>query len=487
VARPITTPRPAPEPGTADRTLTAGRIAVAVGLAVLAALLAGLLGGTLADGDAVVLVGELVTRAGLDVTATACVGLALIGVLLPPATPSVTAPPTRRADRALVVAAGAWVVLVVLAIVFRTASALARTVPSLTADELVAWSTRLSAGRGTLATAGCAAVVLALAVLRLRHPRFPPAPVSLAAASLAVALIGAALPALTGHSAAAPQDQLLGAVSIAVHVAAAALWVGGLGALLVLVAPHRDALAAALPRYSWLAGGCLLAVTATGVVNAVVRLDTWSALVDTGYGRLLVAKAVLLVALGGLGGLARRRLHTGRRPVLRWAGIEVAAMAVTIGVAATLSQTPPPATAATAAAHADHDTDHDTAPPSALVDLWAVRLDPLGTVVVDGGYRLLYRYDADTNQPSNSHCIDPTCLATWEPVLTDDRDALGHGLDQALVDTVVRPDGTRQVTLGGWPLYRRVGEAPGVSTSGATAPAPGWSAVAPDGGRATPA
>ena len=46
-----------------------------------------------------------------------------------------------------------------------------------------------------------------------------------------------------------------------------------------------------------------------------------------------------LVLLGGLGGLARRRLHAGRMPVLRWAGIEVALMAVTLGLAAALTQT----------------------------------------------------------------------------------------------------------------------------------------------------
>lgn len=458
MGRPITTPRL--------------RLGWAVGgPAVLGALLAGLLGGTLAGGDAVVGVGELVTRAGMDVAATACVGFALVVVLLPADRVELRA----RADRALVVAAGAWVVLVLLAVVFRTASALARAVPSLTAAELVAWSTRLAAGRGTLATAGCALLVLVLAALRL-HRSVP------VAAPLAVALAGAALPALTGHAAPSPEDQLLSAVSITVHVAAAALWVGGLAALLVLVAPDRVALDAALPRYSAVAAGCLLAVTVTGVANAVVRLDTWSALTGSGYGLLLVAKALLLVALAGLGALARRRLQARRHPVLRWAGIEVAVMALTVGVAATLSQTPPPVTAASAAGHAEHDV----ASPTAAVDLWAVRLDPLGTVVVDGGYQVLYRSDADTDRPSTSRCVDPACLAVWEPVLTDDRDALGHGVDQALVGAVDRPDGVRQVTLGGWPLYRRVGAAAGVSTSGAAAPAEGWSAVAPDGSRATP-
>ena len=45
----------------------------------------------------------------------------------------------------------------------------------------------------------------------------------------------------------------------------------------------------------------------------------------------------MLVA--GLGGLARQRLRAGRLPVLRWAGVEVALMAVTTGLAAALTQT----------------------------------------------------------------------------------------------------------------------------------------------------
>jgi putative copper resistance protein D len=155
---------------------------------------------------------------------------------------------------------------------------------------------------------------------------------------LITALLGALMPALTGHTGSAPDHQLA-VVSAALHVAAASVWVGGLAALLVLVARHRALLENVLPRYSTLAGGCLLAVVLTGVVNAATRLDSWAALVSTGYGWLVLAKAALVVVLAGLGGLARRRLLAGRTPVLRWAGAEVAVMAVTIGVAAALSQT----------------------------------------------------------------------------------------------------------------------------------------------------
>src|SRR6185312_6932438 len=149
---------------------------------------------------------------------------------------------------------------------------------------------------------------------------------------------GALMPALTGHTGSAPDHQLA-VVSVALHVAAAALWVGGLGAVLVLVARHRALLDAVLPRFSTLAGGCVLAVAATGLVNSATRLESWAALVGTGYGQLVLVKTALLGLLAGLGGLARRRLRAGRRPVLRWAGLEVALMALTLGVAAALTQT----------------------------------------------------------------------------------------------------------------------------------------------------
>jgi putative copper resistance protein D len=80
-------------------------------------------------------------------------------------------------------------------------------------------------------------------------------------------------------------------------------------------------------------------VTITGLLNAWLRLESWSALFTTGYGALVIAKTVCLVLLALLGGLARQRLAAGRTPVLRWAGWEVAVMAVTLGLAATLSQT----------------------------------------------------------------------------------------------------------------------------------------------------
>ena len=70
--------------------------------------------------------------------------------------------------------------------------------------------------------------------------------------------------------------------------------------------------------------------------------------------------------------------------------------------------------------------------------------------VIDGEGNVLYRYDHD--QPSVSTCFG-ACAATWIPVLTTGTPEV-TGIDPTLVSTLHRPDGTLQVTLGGWPLYR---------------------------------
>ena len=181
----------------------------------------------------------------------------------------------------------------------------------------------------------CAAAVLGCAVARLRDPE-----VVALRIVLVIALLGMLTPGVTGHASSSASHEVA-VTTVALHVAAAALWVGGLGAILVLLGRRRALLQSVLPRFSMLAGFCLATVTVSGVLTAQVRLGSWAALFLTGYGALVIAKAVALGLLGGLGLLTRRRMAAGRVPVLRWAGVEVALMAVTLGLAAALSQAAP--------------------------------------------------------------------------------------------------------------------------------------------------
>ncbi|MDQ4118445.1 MAG: CopD family protein, partial [Actinomycetota bacterium] len=126
-------------------------------------------------------------------------------------------------------------------------------------------------------------------------------------------------------------------VAILLHAPAAALWVGGLAAMLV-AAGRRDVLLAALPRFSRLASVCIAVLTVTGVLGATARIEAVDELASP-YGALLFAKSGCLVVAGVLGGLTRRRLRAERAPVLVWAGAEVVVLAVAVGLAGTLSQT----------------------------------------------------------------------------------------------------------------------------------------------------
>lgn len=79
----------------------------------------------------------------------------------------------------------------------------------------------------------------------------------------------------------------------------------------------------------------------------------------------------------------------------------------------------------------------------------------VGTVVTTDGFTV-YRFANDRNDPSTSTCTGD-CAKKWPPVQGDGQPAL-QGIPSGLVGTVGRPDGTQQLTLNGWPLYRYSGD-----------------------------
>jgi predicted lipoprotein with Yx(FWY)xxD motif len=76
--------------------------------------------------------------------------------------------------------------------------------------------------------------------------------------------------------------------------------------------------------------------------------------------------------------------------------------------------------------------------------------NPLGKVLVDSEGRTLYLFTKDTSTASN---CSAACASTWPPLITSGTPALGAGLDAALFGTIVRTDGTNQVTFNGHPIY----------------------------------
>ncbi|WP_203337455.1 copper resistance CopC/CopD family protein [Nocardioides limicola] len=151
-------------------------------------------------------------------------------------------------------------------------------------------------------------------------------------------------PALTGHS----RLELVSTAADAVHVLAGGVWLGGLIALAISLpaATSRAELAAQLlSRFSTVAAAVLSILVLTGLLLAWRIVPSPEALIDTGYGRLLLTKTGLVLIVVALAAwnrfvlLPRTRRATGsarvattgtvRRTVAAEAAVLVGVLAVT--------------------------------------------------------------------------------------------------------------------------------------------------------------
>jgi copper transport protein len=171
-------------------------------------------------------------------------------------------------------------------------------------------------------------------------------------------------PALAGHASIESPTGLF-FPSDALHVLAASVWVGGIVCLLVALpgatrqlegAERSRLLLAALARFSPLALSSVIAVAATGVIQAYIDVRSLNGLFHTTYGALVIVKTVLLVALIGFGWINRQRVIPALRRIVgddnspggvgvsarRTMRSELALMLCVLGVTAGLvSYTPP--------------------------------------------------------------------------------------------------------------------------------------------------
>lgn len=154
--------------------------------------------------------------------------------------------------------------------------------------------------------------------------------------------------ALAGHSSAGG-DHDLGTNSLILHIGGAAVWMGGLFAVATYAFAGGHWRALAVRRFSRVALWCILVVGASGVVNALIRVPPADLFSDL-YGQIVLAKLAALLVLGAFGAWHRRhtiaRLDSdddpGRGVFVRFALAESLVFAVTFGIAAGLSRTPPP-------------------------------------------------------------------------------------------------------------------------------------------------
>lgn len=155
---------------------------------------------------------------------------------------------------------------------------------------------------------------------------------------------------LNSH-AAAGSDETINVAMQWVHIAAVAMWLGGLLALLIGIRElDSEARGQAVRRFSTMAGVALVLVAATGTIRAFIEIGAWGRVWGNAFGVLVVVKAALIGTLAGLGAVNRfvnvpkaSRVVSGLRRV---GSTEVLVALSTLVVAAALVNEEPPATQA---------------------------------------------------------------------------------------------------------------------------------------------
>ncbi|MDN5860441.1 MAG: bifunctional copper resistance protein CopD/cytochrome c oxidase assembly protein [Pseudonocardia sp.] len=342
--------RPRSTKGRASRTAVLVVLAALVAALVAAAIVAitgsrPLVALGLPDPGELTIVGLPAVRAVAEVSMAFTIGAVLLAAfLVPPQRSGYLDVAGFRGVRVASWTAAVWAVSALVMVPLNVSDALGRPVTDvLDPGLLVQLVPRLSAATAWALTAGVALLVLAGTRTVLTW-------------GWTVALFGASLlgplpVAFTGHSATGGAHDIA-SNSLVLHVLAAALWVGGLVAVVVLAASRGSdraaALATAVPRFSRMALACWVVLAFTGVLNALVRIPL-AALFGSFYGLLILLKVAALVALGAMG--AYHRFATvadaaaGRPAALvRLAGVEILLMTATMGLAVALGRTAPPDT-----------------------------------------------------------------------------------------------------------------------------------------------
>jgi predicted lipoprotein with Yx(FWY)xxD motif len=91
-------------------------------------------------------------------------------------------------------------------------------------------------------------------------------------------------------------------------------------------------------------------------------------------------------------------------------------------------------------------------------ELTGTTVKRMGKAVVDQEGWVLYRFDGDKAEPEPKSNCDGDCAKVWPPSYTEDGKPEIKGIDPDDVGVVTRADGTKQLTIGNWPMYRYAGD-----------------------------
>ncbi len=319
--------------------LLAGVTAAAIGAMTLADALTAT---GLPDPGPVTTYGLPFVRAAGEIACVVAVGSFMFAAfLVPPQQSGVLDADGYRALRIGTVASALWTVCAVLLVPLTVSDVTGQPLTS-RLSPLDIWSVA-----GLVETAGAwrwtAFLAAIVTVASIPVLRWSPTPLLFGGALITLLPL-----ALTGHSSAGGSHDLA-TNSLLIHLVAAALWAGGLLALLVHALRGGGHADLAARRFSAVALWCFVAMALSGAVNALVRIRA-SDLFDDSYGFLIIAKATALCTLGFIGWRQRRSgivaLQSdpnARGPLIRLALTEAIVFGLTFGIAVALSRTPPPA------------------------------------------------------------------------------------------------------------------------------------------------
>lgn len=91
-------------------------------------------------------------------------------------------------------------------------------------------------------------------------------------------------------------------------------------------------------------------------------------------------------------------------------------------------------------------------PVTGDADVQVSETSDFGPILVNGEGMSLYGFMGDTQGSGTSACTDE-CAAEWPPLTVEGDPVAGEGVDETLLGTITRDDGSTQVTYNGWPLY----------------------------------